>query len=120
MTFFEPHRCVSFNFVIVTADLFASAFSRQNAITTKTKKMKEAVEKMRGVVNDMQSVAKQALGEETSGGGLFGFGAKKLSEGEAKQKIRELYVAGGNAWNEYIYYANEDLALQFDRLEYVK
>ena len=82
--------------------------------------MKEAVEKVRVVVNEMQSVAKQGLGEETAGGGFFGFGAKKVSEGELKQKIKELYVVGGNAWNEYVYAANEDLALQFDRFEFIK
>ena len=82
--------------------------------------MRASVDKLREIVNEMQSVAKQGLGEETAGGGFFGFGAKKLSEGELKQKIRELYVAGGNAWNEYVYAANEDLALQFDRFEYVK
>lgn len=82
--------------------------------------MKEAVEKVRAVVQDMQLTAKQALGEETGGGGLFGFGAKKPSEQELKQKIKQLYVAGGNAWNEYVYAANEDLALQFDRFPYVQ
>lgn len=82
--------------------------------------MKEAVEKVRVVVQDMQLTAKQALGEETGGGGFFGFGAKKPSEQELKQKIKQLYVAGGNAWNEYVYAANEDLALQFDRFPYVQ
>ena len=103
-----------------TADLYASAFSTQNSISPKTKKMKEAVEKLREVVKEMNVVAKQGLGEESSGGGFFGFGAKKASEAELKQKIRELYVAGGNAWNEFVFAANEDLALQFGRLEYVK
>ena len=82
--------------------------------------MKESVEKLREVVKDMQSVAKQALGEESGGGGFFGFGTKKPSEGELRQKIKELYVAGGNAWNEYIFTANDSLALQYDRFEYVK
>ena len=82
--------------------------------------MKEAVEKVRVVVQDMQLTAKKALGEETGGGGFFGFGAKKPSEQELKQKIKQLYVAGGNAWNEYVYAANEDLALQFDRFPYVQ
>ena len=82
--------------------------------------MKESVEKLRGIVKDMQSVAKQGLGEETAGGGFFGFGAKKPSDAELRQKIKELYVAGGNAWNEYVFAANENLALQFDRFDYVK
>ena len=80
---------------------------------TKTKKMKEAVSKVRDVVNQMQSVAKQGLGEESAGGGFFGIGAKKPSDAELKHKIKQLYVEGGNAWNEYVFAANEDLALQF-------
>ena len=82
--------------------------------------MKASVEKLREIVNEMQSVSKQALGEETAGGGFFGFGAKKPTEIELKQKMKELYVVGGNTWNEYVYAANDSLALQFDRFEYIK
>lgn len=96
------------------ADLYASAFSSQNIITPKTKKMKDAVEKVRGTVKEMQSVAHQALGEESSGGGFFVLGAKKPSEAELKKKIKELYAAGDNAWNEYVLAANDELALQFE------
>ena len=102
------------------ADLYASAFSSQNAITPKTKKMKESVEKLRDVVKEINSLAKQGTGEESAGGGLFGFGAKKPSEAELKQKIKQLYVVGGNAWNEYVLAANDNLAIQFNRFEYVK
>lgn len=66
----------------------------------------------------MQTVAKQALGEDT-GGGLFGFGAKKLSNSEAQKQMKELYVKGGNAWNEYVQAANDELALQFNRFPYI-
>lgn len=103
--------------VLVAADLYAGAFS-DNSISEKTKKMKTAVEKVRAAVNGMASVARQALGEEKSGG-LFGFGAKKPSKDELAKDLRKYYVEGGNAWNEYIYAANEDLALQFDRLPFI-
>jgi hypothetical protein len=104
----------------VTADLYASGFSSQNSFSPKTKKMKGAVEKLRGVTKDMLAVARQGLGED-SGGGFFGFGgAKKPSEAELKKKIRDLYVEGGNAWNEYVVAANDELALKFDRFEYIK
>ena len=102
-----------------SADLFASSFSSQNSVTPKTKKMKAAVEKLRSTVSEMETVAKQALGEDT-GGGFFGMGKKKYSEAELAQKMRTLYAEGGNAYNEYVYAANEDLALQFDKFEYVK
>jgi hypothetical protein len=103
----------------VTADLYASGFSSQNSFSPKTKKMKGAVEKLRGVTKDMLDVARQGLGEG-SGGGFFGLGAKKPSEAELKKKIRDLYVEGGNAWNEYVLAANDELALKFDRFEYIK
>jgi len=103
--------------VVVAMDLYAAAFS-DNSISAKTKKMKAAVEKVRAAVEGMSSVAKQALGEE-GGGGFFGLGAKKPSDAELQKKMREYYVAGGNAFNEYILAANEDLALQFDKLSYI-
>lgn len=81
--------------------------------------MQEAVTKVREVVEEMQSVSRQALGEEKSGG-LFGLGAKKVDKNESAKKLRELYVKGGNSWNEYVLAANENLALQFDRFEFIK
>ena len=82
--------------------------------------MKGAVEKLRGIVSEMQSVTRQALGDEKSGGGLFGLGAKQPSQAELSNSIRQLYVLGGNAWNEYIFAANENLALQYDKFNFVK
>lgn len=103
--------------VVVAADLLAAAFS-DSSISPKTKKMKAAVENLRAAVQGMSSTAKLALGEEKSGG-LFGFGGKKPSASELAKQMRDYYVAGGNAFNEYIYAANEDLALQFDRFPFV-
>ncbi len=103
--------------VLVAADLFASAFS-ESSISPKTKKMQAAVAKVRNVVNEMQSICKQALGEESSGG-LFGFGAKKVDKAALAGQIRSLYVEGGNAWNEYVLAANDELALQFDRFPFI-
>jgi hypothetical protein len=104
--------------VLVAADLFAAAFS-DSSISPKTKKMQASVEKVRTVVQELQSVARQGLGEETSGG-LFGIGAKQASQSELTKKARELYVAGGTSWNDYVYEANDYLALVFDRLPYIK
>ena len=82
--------------------------------------MKDSIEKVREAVKEMNLLAKQGTGEVSAGGGLFGLGGKKPSEAELKQKIKQLYVVGGNAWNEYVLAANENLALQFDRFEFVK
>lgn len=105
--------------VLVAADLFAAAFS-ESSISEKTKKMQSLVAKEREIIKEMQIVARQALGEESSGGGFFGFGGKKPDKVELSKKMKELYVAGGNTWNEYIKAANDNLALQFDRFDYVK
>jgi hypothetical protein len=104
--------------VLVAADLFAGAFS-DGSISPKTRKMQGAVEKLRYAVKGLQTTARQGLGEETSGG-LFGIGAKKLSPTELATNAREYYVAGGTAWNEFVYDANDELALQFDRFPYIK
>eukprot|EP00527_Entomoneis_sp_CCMP2396_P009234 CAMPEP_0198138184 /NCGR_PEP_ID=MMETSP1443-20131203/1601_1 /TAXON_ID=186043 /ORGANISM="Entomoneis sp., Strain CCMP2396" /LENGTH=251 /DNA_ID=CAMNT_0043799851 /DNA_START=46 /DNA_END=801 /DNA_ORIENTATION=- len=103
--------------VLVAADLFASSFSSQNSVTDKTKKMKAAVASLRSTVSEMNSVVKQASGEDK--GGFLGRGKKKVSEAELAQQMRTLYAQGGNAWNEYVFAANENLALQFDKFEYV-
>lgn len=104
--------------VVNAMDLYAAAFS-DNSISAKTKKMKGAAEKVRECVDGMSSVARQALGEETSGG-FFGIGGKKPSGTELAKKLREYYVYGGNAFNEYVFAANEDLALKFDKLPYIR
>lgn len=103
--------------VLVACDLFAAAFS-DSSISEKTKKMKASVEEMRNVILEMQSVASQALGEDT-GGGLFGFGGKKLSKSECNNRLKELYIQGGNAYNKYVFTANEDLAVQYKKLPYL-
>lgn len=103
--------------VLVAADLLASSFS-ESSISAKTKKMQAAVTKMRGVVEEMESLAAQALGEEKTG--LFGFGAKKVDKSQLAKQLRDLYVQGGNAYNEYVVAANDNLALQFDKFPYIK
>lgn len=104
--------------VLVAADLFGAAFS-ESSITPKTKKLQKLVAEEREIIQEMQSVAKQALGEGSSGG-LFGIGGKKATPAESSKRMKELYVKGGNVWNQYILAANDNLALQFDRFEYVK
>jgi molybdenum-dependent DNA-binding transcriptional regulator ModE len=104
--------------VLTAADLFASAFS-ESSISSKTKKMQASVAKLRSVVEEMETICKQALGQEQSGG-LFGIGAKKVDKNELAKRLRQLYVDGGNAYNEYVLTANTDLALQFDKLPYIK
>jgi hypothetical protein len=104
--------------VLTAADLYAGAFSGNNALSAKTKKMRASIEKVRQAVQGMTSVSRQALGEE-GGGGFLGLGAKKPNPKELKKQLIEYYVAGGNAWNEYVAAANEDLALQFDRLKFI-
>jgi hypothetical protein len=104
--------------VLVAADLFAGAFS-DNSVSTKTRKMQGAVERLRDAVQGLQTVARQGLGEQTSGG-LFGMGGKKLSPTELATSARAYYVAGGTAWNEYVYDANDELALVFDKFPFIK
>jgi hypothetical protein len=104
--------------VLTAADLYASAFS-ESTISPKTKKMQLAVAKVRAVVEEMESICKQGLGQEQSGG-LFGLGAKKADKTELSKRLRALYVDGGNAYNEYVLAANQDLALQFDKLPFIK
>jgi hypothetical protein len=104
--------------VLVAADLLAGAFS-DNSISPKTKKMQAYIARLREIVEEMQKTARQALGEESSGG-LFGFGGKAPSQAELTKQSRTLYIEGGNVWNQYIAAVNDDLALQFERLEYIK
>lgn len=104
--------------VIVACDLFASAFS-DNSISPKTKKMKEQVDILRDTVSEMKLTAAQALGE-AGGGGLFGLGGKKPSQAELAKKIRQLYTVGGNAYNKYIFLANDELPLSLVKLPYLR
>ena len=104
--------------VLVAMDLFAATFS-DSSITPKTKAMKAEVEKLREVVEEMNKAARLALGEEKSGGGLFGIGGKAPSQGELAKRVQELYVQGGNAYNQYVYVANEGLPVQLNKLPYL-
>lgn len=104
--------------VVAAADLWAAAFS-DSSISTKTKKMKEQTAILGQVVEEMNTIAKIALGEEKSGGGIFGFGAKTPSQAELAKQVRELYVKGGNAWNQYVFLSNDDLPVQLKRLPYL-
>ena len=104
--------------VLVACDLFASTFS-DNSISPKTKAMKKEVEELRSIVNEMELVARQALGEDTGGGGFFGLGAKKPSKEELSRKMKELYVRGGTSWNQYIFAANDGLPVQLNKLPYL-
>jgi hypothetical protein len=103
--------------VLVACELFASNFS-DNSISAKTKAMKKEVDELRTVVNEIDLVARQALGEDT-GGGLFGIGAKKASKEELSRNVKQLYVQGGQAWNRYVFAANEGLPLQLNKLSYL-
>jgi hypothetical protein len=105
--------------VLVACDLYAGSFS-DNSISLKTKSMKEKVEKLRAIVTEMNLISRQALGEEQNGGLLFGIGAKVTpSPAELQKNIRQLYVEGGNIWNEYIFAANDGLPIQLAKLSYL-
>lgn len=68
--------------------------------------MKKDVEEIRAVINEMQSICKQALGEESANGGFFGVGKKQASKKELSNRMKELYINGGTAWNRYAFAAN--------------
>jgi hypothetical protein len=105
--------------VLAAMDLFASDFS-DNSISPKTKAMKAEVEKLREVVQELNKAARIALGEEKSGGGgLFGIGGKTPSQSELAKEVQELYLKGGNAYNQYIFVANDGLPVQFGKLPYL-
>eukprot|EP00804_Cyclotella_cryptica_P031295 CCRYP_011101-RA/>CCRYP_011101-RA protein AED:0.04 eAED:0.04 QI:0/-1/0/1/-1/1/1/0/237 len=104
--------------VLVAMDLFAATFS-DSSITPKTKAMKAEVEKLREVVAEMNKAARIALGEEKSGGGLFGIGGKALSQSELAKQVQELYLKGGNAFNQYVYLANDGLPVQLEKLSFL-
>jgi hypothetical protein len=104
--------------VVSAADLFAATFS-DNSISPKTKKMKAESAKLREVIDGINVAAREAMGEESSGG-LFGLGAKKPSQTELAKRVRQFYVEGGNAYNQYIFAANEELPLSLKKLPYLK
>ena len=104
--------------VLTAADLYAGAFS-DNSISPKTKAMRKSVDKMREVMVGINAAARAASGEESGGGGLFGLGGKKASPKELAITIRKLYLEGGQAYNQYIFDANEELPLQLKKLPYL-
>jgi len=104
--------------VLVACDLYAATFS-DNSISQKTKRMKEQVEIMRNVTSSIRALALAQSSSSSDGGGLFGGGSKKIPKAEAAQKIRALYVQGGNAWNQYVFVANDDLPIFLNRLPYL-
>jgi len=104
--------------VLTAADLWASSFS-DNSVTTKTKQMKAQVEELREVVNGMSSLAKIALGEEKPSGTFMGIGTKAKSKTELAKEVKDLYVKGGNAWNQYAFLSNEGLPVQLKKLPYL-
>jgi hypothetical protein len=104
--------------VLVALDLLASQFS-DNSISPKTRDMKKEVDQLRAVVNEMGSISRQALGEETAGGGFLGMGAKKPTKSELSKRMKELYIIGGTSWNKYVYLANEGLPIKVLKLPYL-
>eukprot|EP00980_Cylindrotheca_fusiformis_P023865 scaffold11076_cov122-Cylindrotheca_fusiformis.AAC.9 len=103
--------------VLVACDLFASSFS-DNSISPKTKAMKKEVDLLRSTVKEMNLIARQALGEDT-GGGLFGMGTKKVSKDELSRNMKQLYIHGGQAWNRYVFAANDGLPVQMKKIPYL-
>ncbi len=82
--------------------------------------MKEQTAILTEVVDGLNTAAKVALGEEKAGGGFLGFGGKKApTQNELAKEVRELYIKGGNTWNQYVYLANDDLPVQLKRLPYL-
>jgi hypothetical protein len=104
--------------VLVALDLLASQFS-DNSISPKTRDMKKEVDQLRAVVNEMGSISRQALGEETAGGGFLGMGAKKPTKAELSKRMKQLYIIGGTSWNKYVYLANEGLPIKVLKLPYL-
>ena len=104
--------------VLVALDLLAAQFS-DNSISPKTKKMQKNVEEIRAAITEMKSLCRQALGEESSGGGMFGMGKKQVSKKELSKRMRELYTIGGNAWNQYAFVANEGIPKTLQQLPYL-
>lgn len=104
--------------VLVALDLLAAQFS-DNSISPKTKQMKKDVEEIRGAVNEMSSICRQALGEESAGGGMFGMGKKQASKKELSNRMKELYTVGGTAWNRYAFVANEGTPKTVQKLPYL-
>ena len=104
--------------VLTAMDLFAATFS-DSSISPKTKAMQAEVSKLREVVSGISKAARIATGEEKSGGGLFGIGGKAPSQQELLKQVQELYLKGGNAYNQYAYLANDGLPVQLEKLPFL-
>jgi hypothetical protein len=103
--------------VLAAMDLFAATFS-DSSISPKTKAMQAEVVKLREVVSGISKAARIANGEEKSGG-LFGIGGKAPSNAELLKQVQELYLKGGNAYNQYVYLANDGLPVQLEKLPFL-
>lgn len=101
--------------VLVACDLYASAFS-DNSITPKTRAMKQEVEKMREVVRQLNATARAALAGSSSSSNSKKPSPIDLAKTET---ARQLYVDGGNAYNAYIFAANEELYIKLQKLPYL-
>jgi len=104
--------------VLTALDLLAAQFS-DNSISPKTKAMKKDVDEIRSVINEMSSISRQALGEETAGGGMFGLGKKQASKKELSNRMKELYGVGGTAWNRYAFEANNGIPKTLQQLPFL-
>lgn len=101
--------------VLVAMDLFASTFS-ESSISAKTKSMKAEVQTLREVVEGMNKAARLATGEEKEGGGLFGSRGKAPSQAELSKEVKNLFMKGGAAYNQYTFLANEGLPVQLEKM----
>lgn len=99
-------------------DLYAANFS-DNSISPKTKAMQAEVAKLREVVQGLNKAARVASGEEKPSGGMFGMGGKAPGKGELGKQVQELYLKGGNAYNQYIFLSNEGLPVQMTKLPFL-
>jgi len=103
--------------VLTAMDLLASQFS-DNSISPKTKAMRAEVETLREVVQGLNKAARLGSGEDQAKSGLFG-GSKGPSSSELKKQVQELYLKGGNAYNQYIYTCNDGLPIQLNKLPFL-
>jgi hypothetical protein len=104
--------------VLSAMDLFAATFS-ESSISPKTKAMQEEVAKLRDVVQGLNKSARIAQGEEKAGGGFFGVGGKTPSKTDLATEVKDLYMKGGNAFNQYVYIANDGLPVQLNKLPFL-
>jgi hypothetical protein len=104
--------------VLSAMDLFAATFS-ESSISPKTKAMQAEVAKLREVVQELNKAARIAQGEEKAGGGFFGVGGKTPSKSELAAEVKDLYMKGGNAFNQYVYAANDGLPVQLNKLPFL-